>query len=73
VNLLLPCAVPDLSLYPEPVRPIELLISLETLDRLILHVFVDWVELLAALSFRLLDKLESWDGFLVTVQEFLRL
>jgi hypothetical protein len=59
--------------YPDPVLAMESpAIELETLDRLILQVFVDWVELLAALSFRLLDRFESCDGFLVTVHEFRR-
>ena len=67
---LLPLA--DLSLYPDPVRPMELLISLLTLEWDILHVLVDCVELEAAESFLLEDKLLSWEVFLVTVQLFLR-
>ena len=36
----------NLSLYPDPVRAIELLKSPETIDRDIRQVFVDCVELL---------------------------
>ena len=39
--------------------PPSCLISLETLARLSRHVLVDCVELLAPLSFRLLDRFES--------------
>ena len=41
----------NLSLYPDPVRAIELLKSPETIERDILQVFVDCVELLPWLSF----------------------
>ena len=41
----------NLSLYPEPVRAIELLKSPDTMDLDILQVFVDCVELLPWLSF----------------------
>ena len=40
-----------MSLYPEPVRAIELLKSPDTIDLDILQVFVDCVELLPWLSF----------------------
>jgi len=62
----------NLSLYPEPVRAIELLKSPETMDRDILQVFVDCVELLPWLSFLLLDMFESCEALRVTVQEFRR-
>ena len=51
----------------------ELLRSELTLEWDILQVLVDWVELEAAESFLLLDKLLSCDVFLVTVQLFLLL
>ena len=51
--------LPALSLYPEPVLPMELLSSLLTLLWDIRQVLVLWVELLAALSFLLLDRLLS--------------
>jgi hypothetical protein len=41
----------NLSLYPDPVRAIELLKSPETIERDIRQVFVDCVELLPWLSF----------------------
>lgn len=49
----------------------ELLSSLLTLLWDIRQVLVLWVELLAALSLRLLDRVLSWLVFLVTVQLFL--
>ena len=78
----------NLSLYPDPVRAIELLKSPDTIERDIRQVFVDCVELLPWLSFLckkykilisfyafpflLLDMFESWEALRVTVQEFLR-
>ena len=59
---------PHLSLYPEPVRPVELLRSLLTLEWDMRQVLVDCVELEAAESFLLEDRFESWLVFRVTVQ-----
>ena len=63
---------PHLSLYPEPVRPMELLRSLLTLECDMRQVLVDCVELEAAESFLLEDRFESWLVFRVTVQLFRR-
>ena len=56
-------------LFPYPDPGLEFAISLETDDRDILHVWVEFE--LEFESFLEEDNCESWDGFRVTVHEFL--